>query len=194
MIVSINQPAYLPWRPYFDRIAMSDLHIVLDHVQFEKGSFTNRTKIQLPDGRLIWLTVPVEKGLPINTTKIVGDHWRDKHLGTLWQTFGRSIDILVSPRRMLRDLLAEQLEVLRTILGIQTEIVSSSHLRIEEKGSALILALCREVEADVYLSGPLGRNYLDLPAFERAGIEVRFHDYVPPDPPVSVLHELFPRT
>ncbi len=29
MIVSINQPAYLPWPGYFSRIQASDLHIVL---------------------------------------------------------------------------------------------------------------------------------------------------------------------
>ena len=46
MIVSINQPAYLPWLGYFHRIAISDIHIVLDHVQFEKNSFVNRNKIR----------------------------------------------------------------------------------------------------------------------------------------------------
>ena len=42
MIVSINQPAYMPWLGYFDRIDASDLYVVLDHVQFEKNSFVNR--------------------------------------------------------------------------------------------------------------------------------------------------------
>ena len=58
MIISINQPAYLPWLGYFERIAMSDLHIVLDHVQFEKGSFTNRNKVRTGDDAA-WLTVPL---------------------------------------------------------------------------------------------------------------------------------------
>ena len=59
MIVSINQPAYLPWLGYFERIANSDLHIVLDHVQFEKNSFTNRNKIRTKEGWM-WLSVPVK--------------------------------------------------------------------------------------------------------------------------------------
>jgi hypothetical protein len=58
MIVSINQPAYLPWLGYFHRIAVADAHIVLDHVQFEKNSFTNRNKVRLSAG-WCWLTVPL---------------------------------------------------------------------------------------------------------------------------------------
>ncbi|MBK9203501.1 MAG: WbqC family protein [Candidatus Obscuribacter sp.] len=30
--------AYIPWLGYFDRIFKSDLHVILDHVQFEKRS------------------------------------------------------------------------------------------------------------------------------------------------------------
>ena len=55
MKVSINQPAYLPWLGYFDRIAKSDLHVVLDHVQFEKNSMVNRNKIRTKD-RIIIMT------------------------------------------------------------------------------------------------------------------------------------------
>src|SRR5207247_3385298 len=79
VIVSINQPAYLPWLGYFDRIRQSDLHIVLDHVQFEKGSFTNRTRIRGKDGRVFWLTIPVEKDKPINETRVLRDGWDDRH-------------------------------------------------------------------------------------------------------------------
>ena len=50
MKISINQPAYIPWLGYFDRIDYADIHIVLDHVQFEKNSFTNRNKITSNNG------------------------------------------------------------------------------------------------------------------------------------------------
>src|SRR5690349_4906262 len=59
MIVSINQPAYFPWLGYFHRIATSDLHIVLDHVQFEKNSFVNRNRVRTVEGSA-WMTVPVK--------------------------------------------------------------------------------------------------------------------------------------
>ena len=46
MIVSIHQPAYLPWLGYLHRIALSDRFLFLDTVQFQKGSFQNRNKIK----------------------------------------------------------------------------------------------------------------------------------------------------
>ena len=95
MIVSINQPAYLPWLGYFHRIASSDLHIVLDHVQFEKNSFTNRNKVRTSTG-WTWLTVPVKtKGLfgdlAINKVEINNtSNWRDKHWKTLSQIYNKA--------------------------------------------------------------------------------------------------------
>jgi hypothetical protein len=68
-------------------------------------------------------------------------------------------------------------------LGIETEIVRSSELEPTETKSALILELCIKVAASVYLSGPFGREYLDLTAFESAGIRVAFHDYAHPEYP-----------
>ena len=50
MIVTINQPAYLSWLGYFDRIAASDAHIVLDHLQFDKNRYINRNKARTPEG------------------------------------------------------------------------------------------------------------------------------------------------
>ena len=87
MILSINQPAYLPWLGYFDRIERSDVHVVLDHVQFEKNSFVNRNKIRNGND-WTWLTVPVEtKGkfgaLDIKNIKINNNiNWKKKH----WKT------------------------------------------------------------------------------------------------------------
>src|SRR5258706_7428566 len=58
MLVAVHQPHFLPWLGYLDRIRRADLFIVLDHVQFERRNFQNRTRIRLDD-RPHWLTVPV---------------------------------------------------------------------------------------------------------------------------------------
>ena len=60
MIISAHQPAYLPWAGYLHRIAISDVFVILDNVQFEKNSFTNRNRIKSPSGS-VWLTVPVSQ-------------------------------------------------------------------------------------------------------------------------------------
>ncbi len=78
MIVSIHQPAYLPWLGYLDRIARSDLFIFLDNVQFERNSFTNRNQIKTANGP-VWLTVPVlvQGHLTKKLTQIMIDERRD---------------------------------------------------------------------------------------------------------------------
>jgi hypothetical protein len=61
--------------------------------------------------------------------------------------------------------------------GIATRRVASSELDVGGHKAELVLNLCRAVGASTYLSGPLGRDYLDPEPFARAGIRLVFHDY-----------------
>lgn len=191
MIVSISQPCYLGWCGYFDRIEKSDLHICLDHVQLEKGGFTNRTQIMQPDGRVMWLTIPVEKGKPINETRVTDGGWIRKHKAALRQAYGLTFHY--STHNMLTDHLYPTTRRLLEELGLHPSVLLSSRLGGERLGakSDLVLNLCREVGATVYLSGVHGRDYLNLPSFEKVGIEVHFHEYPIEQPVLSALHYLY---
>ena len=81
MIVSINQPAYIPWLGFFEKIARADVFVYLDTVQFEKNSFTNRNKIKTAQGWQ-WLTIPVKtKGHIRNTLRnILLDDTQNWHI------------------------------------------------------------------------------------------------------------------
>jgi hypothetical protein len=46
------------------------------------------------------------------------------------------------------------------------------------KATNALVAICKEVEADIYLSGPSGINYLELNKFD--GIEVIYHEFKHP--------------
>ena len=196
MIVSINQPAYLPWLGYFDRIARSDLHIVLDNVQLErntKTSFTNRNRVKTPQGT-VWLTVPVKKSAPseslIDMIEIDGTKWCEKHYRTLSQCYARAPffephrnwfqDFFAAPSDRLAPLLRVSTEYLLGVLGIQTKILYASEIDVSGSKSQLVLNLCRAVNATTYLSGPLGRGYLNEAVFKQAGIDVVYHDYAHP--------------
>ena len=88
MIISINQPAYLPWLGYFDRIAKSDVHVVLDHVQFEKNSMVNRNRVYAPNGEIM-LTVPVQTSKQFGNLEIINleishqQKWQKKALANI---------------------------------------------------------------------------------------------------------------
>jgi len=198
VIVSINQPAYLPWLGYFHRVLRSDLHVVLDHVQFEKNSFTNRNRVRTPQD-WTWLSVPVRtKGrfgeLRLHELEIVNERpWARKHFDTLRFNYRRAGhfaaeadywgEVYAREWTRLADLQRETTGHTLGALGIDVPLRSSSELDVGGAKDELVLNLCRAVGASVYLSGPLGRDYLVPERFADAGIELRYHDYVPPTYP-----------
>ncbi len=193
------QPAYLPWLGYFDRIAKSDLHIVLDHVNLDANSktkFANRNKVRISDG-WNWLTVPLQsKGrhgaLFLNEAEISPDGaWRQKHLGSIRTNYARARhfaghrafleEIYGRDWRRLADLTTATTDYLRQAFGLDCPTRFSSELGVAGEKDALILNLCRAVGATTYISGPFGRDYLSAAAFADAGIELVFHDYPHPE-------------
>jgi WbqC-like protein family len=193
MIVSIMQPAYLPWLGYFDRLARSDLHIVLDSVALSKQNFTNRNRVRGSTGP-VWLSVPVQRQRAdqrITDTLIGPDHgWMRKHWETLRQSYRRAPHweryagfletFYQSPRSRLVEVLDPSTAWLRETLAITTPIVRASTLDVPGTKAELVLQLCLAVGATTYLSGPFGRDYLDPRAFDAAGIALEYHDYVHP--------------
>ena len=196
MIVSINQPAYLPWLGYFQRIAVSDVHVVLDDVQFEKNSFVNRNRVRAAGGAT-WLTVPVLTAgrfgeLPIAALEIDNRApWRRKHWATLGQAYGAAPyfadhepffhTVYQRDWTRLAELCAEVTRYLLDAFGIATPVVRSSDLAASGAKDELVLDLCRKTGATTYLSGALGRDYLREELFADAGIAVAYQDYEHPE-------------
>ena len=197
MIVSISQPAYLPWLGYFNRIARSDIAIVLDSVMLERSSvtrFTNRNKIKTSQG-WSWLTVPVktagiDQPLICEVELDIHQNWAEKHLRSTLQSYSRGNhisshidwlkDFYSRPWTHLSPMLDESTSYLLGALNINTPLLYSSKMRVDGSKSMLILNLCKSVGATTYLSGPFGRNYLDHKIFDEAGIKLDFDDYIHP--------------
>lgn len=196
MRVSINQPAYLPWLGYFNRIAISDIHVVLDQVQFEKNSAINRNKIRTGQG-WSWLTVPVRtKGkfgeleicnLEIDNTS----NWSEKHWKAICHSYGKTAyfekyaaDLeKIYGRRWVRlfDLMDEiNRYFIAQVLSLPTALRYGSAMQVDGKKSDLVLNICKELGATTYISGPFGRDYLDEEQFLSNDIQIEYHDYVHP--------------
>ena len=199
MIVTIMQPAYLPWLGYFHRIMCADVMVLLDHVQIDRNSktkFTNRNRVRTPDG-WTWLTVPIRsKGLhgDLRINEIEVNHesdWATKHWKTLKSCYGKAahfrehaakIESIYENRwPLLSDWAGATTDyLLREAFAIKTPVVSSASLGIASQKEQLILDICVALRATQYISGPFGRDYLDIGKFEAAGIDVVFHDYAHP--------------
>jgi hypothetical protein len=191
VILSAHQPAYLPWLGYFEKIARVDLFVYLDSVQFEKNSYINRNRIKTPQGPQ-WLTIPIRmKGHTSATLRETmieeAQPWRDKHLKSIEmnyrkaaffeQNFPRLQTLFGHPEARLAELCWEQLQFWLSEFGIGTTVVRASELPVSSKKSDLVLDLCRHCGADRYLSGALGRDYLDVEAFADAGVAVEFQTF-----------------
>ena len=192
-IVGILQPGYLPWLGFFEQMLRSQLFVLYDDVQYDKHGWRNRNRVKGPQGP-IWLTVPVRlKGLnKPNIHKVLIDpaqpRWAQKHCATLRQLYGKAPffaeyypsleETLLRPWEKLLDLDLTLIRLIAGWLGLTTEIVLSSTLGCDaEDPTARLVQICQQVGADIFYEGRSGRNYLDLPQFAAASLQVVFQDY-----------------
>jgi hypothetical protein len=56
--VAIHQPNHLPWLGFFQKIAVADIFVFLDDVQFSKNSYIDRGQV-LHNDQSRWQTQPV---------------------------------------------------------------------------------------------------------------------------------------
>lgn len=191
MRVAIVQSNYLPWKGYFDLIAAVDCFVLYDDAQFTRRDWRNRNKIKTPHG-LQWLTVPVLSKSryyqKINETKIDGTAWAKKHWRTIEANYSKAKHFddlagLIAPffdgdiPEYLSDINAHLTRLVCDYLGIGTKIVFSSEFKLEKGMNERLLGICRQLGANVYVSGPRAKDYLEEELFLAAGVDVEWFDY-----------------
>lgn len=191
-IIAISQPNYIPWRGYFDLIDKADTFVFLDCVQYTRRDWRNRNIICL-NGSEHWLSIPVNsKGKyhqSIRETRTSGPDWAPQHIQMLRHAYSGSpffaetfpwLENLyekIGPMPLLADITVTMTKEICAAIGIKSDFdLSSQHLP-QEDPSARLLTLCKYHQADVYLSGPAAKGYLDIQMFANAGVEVHFMDY-----------------
>ena len=201
MIVACHQPNFLPWTGFFTKALLADALILLDDVQLARGfTWMNRNRLKYDRGEL-WLTVPIRKkgrGLQkINEVEVFNEgNWPHKHLQSIMQNYAHAPylsdhlsflkEIYQHKWKKLVDLNFTVLSYLRGALGIEKEFMLQSDLGVQDRGTELLVELCKRVGADGYLSSLVSKKYLDEALFEGNGIPVDYFSFVPP-----VYHQLW---
>ncbi len=195
MILAAHQPAFLPWLGYLHKMAIADVFVVMDDLQYEAQNFQNRNRVKLNSGAG-WLTVPVERGSQsdsilqkrIQNGGNPKQHWQRRAWITLKTHYGRASyfsdyaeeleDVFTRPWNSLFELDWHMLTLARRWLGITTPVLRSSELALIGQRSERIVDMCRKVGAHSYLSGSGGSSgYLELEAFAEAGLAVAWQQF-----------------
>ena len=203
MIVSTNQPYFSPVSGFFYKAYLSDVFVILDTVQFPRGTtWINRNRIKNDQGTL-WLTVPVwKKGLGlqrIDKVRICHEFpWIAKHLASLKTAYARAPffrDYMPFVEKAYQagfeKLLDLNLKLIRYFfrqLNIQSEIKLLSDLGIQSTGDQLLIEICKCLGGDTYLSQQATDKYLERNFFQQKGIALRFFKV-----PVCVYPQLWGR-
>jgi hypothetical protein len=201
MILSTHQPYFAPYPGFFYKAYLSDIFVLMDHVQFPQGTtWTTRNRFKNDQGTL-WMTIPVwKKGLGlqrIDEVKIChAGRWARKHAASLQHAYSNApyfaehldfVKELFSNRfHKLIDLNLEIIRHLMRYLAIDTKVVLLSELGIQETGTRLLIEICKCLGASTYLAQSSAGKYLDVSPFHSAGVQLQFFK-----PPAFIYPQLW---
>ena len=191
MIISIHQPNYLPYPGFFHKVSHSDVLIVQDVTKFDER-FSNRNKI-ISSTEWTWLTVPIKKNHKdylLKDVQIFNDlKWNKIHRKKLESAYNKSnffnkykTDLNLILEQKWEMLLELNMAIIKKIfdwLKIKTKIIYESELGIEGEATNRLINICKAVNADVYLSGDMGHDYLNEELFKQNEIELKYQNYTP---------------
>lgn len=174
-------------------MSLCSKYVFLDNVPFRKNYFQNRNKIKGPNGDF-WLTVPIKKypnGTLIKDIEIDNSNfWKGKYLKSIIASyknahffnkyFNSFEKIILKEYDKLIDLNIEIIKYFMSELGIKLDIIKASTLDVCGSKSELLLDICKKMKADIYLSGPSGKDYLDIDLFKKNNIDVKFNEFKHP--------------
>lgn len=198
-VVSGHQPAYLPWLGLLHKASLCDVFVFMDDVQFLDRDFIHRNRVMTPDGKVLWLTVPVarkESASPrIKDIRIAGGDgrpdWRKAHWLTLQTCYGKAPFFreyapffqwlyLENRWERLADLNRAIFDQALEWFGLSPRVVTGSEQNFQGRKSDLVLEHGLRFGADTVVTGAMGRDYIRCEDFEAQGIRVVFQDYVHP--------------
>ena len=181
MILSIHQPSYFPWLGLLQKIAKSDVFILLDEVQLTDSAFQHRNLFLTNDSKAKFLSIPfVRKNYldhPFSKLEIADQRWQKTHLNFIANNYKKHPyfdeifplleDFYSKQYRYLLNAVFGSMHLVLDCFNVNTRIVyqSSIDYRKELKKGDLIMNLIDCIGADTYLSGLGAQSYLDEKAF-----------------------------
>jgi len=180
MKLSLHQPNFFPYYPFFQKMEKSDIFLIMTHCQYEHRNYQNR--FNLEDR---WYTMSVNKG----TQKCEGSSPKDLINSKMYVDYINDWDRIKNRLANYKTILDEfddcfcdsladtNISIIlkiKSMLEIPTKIVFD--YPTELKSTERIIDLCKNHRASEYYSGISGSKYLSIENFERNGIKISFQD------------------
>jgi len=194
MKIAISQSNYIPWKGYFDLIQYVDEFIFFDEVQFTRRDWRNRNVIRY-NNKKKWLTIPIKnKGNykeKISNIEIFEKNWTNLHLNFIKECYSKSFHFKETytfiedcynglNTNKLSEINKIIIKKISSYLKINTFFLDSSKvkgLKNNYSASERILEICMNRGANIYVSGPSAKNYLDQKLFENNNIKIKWFEY-----------------
>lgn len=195
MRTAIMQPYFLPYIGYFQLIQAVDTFVIYDNIQFTKKGWINRNRI-LVNGKDEYISLPLKKDSDyLNVDqRVLADAFAQERDQTLRKIAGlyrkaphfQAVYSLLEtiyhcPETNLFQFIFHSVRQVCAYLGIKTPFVVSSSLDIDHslRSEEKVIAICKSLNATVYLNPIGGMELYSEERFGQEGIDLQFHKASP---------------
>ncbi|MDA0221586.1 MAG: WbqC family protein [Proteobacteria bacterium] len=192
-VVAVMQPTFLPWLGYLGMVAVADVFVFLDDVQFVRRSFHHRNRLFSNGAEVDWITLPVKdtgRETCLNEAHLACDRtFARKFAARLRVNYGQTphydafLPLLTAwldraEELTLAECNAGLIEAISGALGLGPQWCRSSTLGVSQTRSERIAAILRATGAGSYLSAEGSFAYMqEDDVFPLEGIATAFHRF-----------------
>jgi hypothetical protein len=183
-----HQPNYLPYPGFFSKVLKADAFVVVDHVQIQKEQKRN-----LIAGPLrLSLHVLGSKRQRIcdaqlnNPEVVLRKHWESIRLTYSKYPYYESLSphferLYSAGYRSFSDFTTSLILTVLKLLNYNKPVFKSSSVLsdLSPKNNDLIIAMCKQLGYQGYISGTGAKDYIKEEKFSQAGLLHQFNEYQP---------------
>lgn len=187
MIVAIHQPNLFPRLKILQKLAIADIWVVLDNVQYCQREYQNRTLIVPKKYKQFWHTIPVHlpfgQSTKINDVEFVSSDAVEKINQMLRCNFisdeqnisyrKRIVNEMNSYRENFTKFVVASTTTLLNIAGVCPKIIYASQVgEVRAEKNERLIDLCKAVGGDTYIADSGGVHYIDEKKFENSELTI----------------------
>lgn len=186
MKVAVMQPYLFPYIGYFQLISAADIFVLYDDVTYIKQGWINRNRILVNRREhLFTLELRAASSFKLINQITIGDN-KNKLLKTIEQAYKKApfykegfeliSEIFSNAELNLALFLENSIRKIAAWLDIRSRILVSSQSggKSDLKGQDRILAICRSLDAQMYINAIGGKQLYQSEVFRQNNLELRF--------------------